>query len=446
VLGLVAPLGQAYLAAEAIIYVDADATGAGNGTSWADAFTNLQPALEAATAGDHIWVAAGIYTPTIEYGGTGDRYRSFQMKNGVAIYGGFDPLTGDLAWEDRDWDTHLTILSGDLNDDDEPNFTNVTDNSYHVIYHPMEMTPLDESALLDGFTITAGYADGSVDHECGGGMFNYASSPTITNVVFMLNYANIGGGVFNTAVSAPVLTGTTFLANSASLGGGMTNYLANSPSLIDVYFTGNTAAINGAGMYNYFFSNPTLTNVVFSANRSDGNGGGMYNSDNSAPILTNVTFADNFAVRGPGMYNLDSNPIIYNSIFWGGMEPQFNNLSSTPNISYSVIKFGCPLGAVCNHVISLDPQFIRNPSSGSDGTWGTSDDDYGDLRLQLTSPAIDAGDNTAGPSGVATDLSGLPRYIDVLSILDTGFGISPIVDMGAYEAQAKVVYLTIVTK
>ena len=75
------------LAQGSTIYVDADATGANDGTSWANAYVTLQPALEAASDGDEVWVAAGVYTPTVEHGGTGGRYKSFQMKNGVALYG-----------------------------------------------------------------------------------------------------------------------------------------------------------------------------------------------------------------------------------------------------------------------------------------------------------------------------------------------------------------------
>ena len=42
-------------------YVNAQATGANNGQNWANAFSALQAAMQAAQAGDEIWVAQGIY-------------------------------------------------------------------------------------------------------------------------------------------------------------------------------------------------------------------------------------------------------------------------------------------------------------------------------------------------------------------------------------------------
>ena len=113
---------------------------------------------------------------------------SFQLKNGVALYGGFDPSVGDIAFEDRDWVLHETILSGDiwrrrlirLHDE----------NSYHVFYHP-EGTNLDSSAILDGFTVTGGNANGSgYPHYYGGGMYNDDSSPALTNCTFADNSAD----------------------------------------------------------------------------------------------------------------------------------------------------------------------------------------------------------------------------------------------------------------
>ena len=69
----------------------------------------------------------------------------------------------------------------------------------------------------------------------------------------------------------------------------------------------------------------------------------------------------------------------------------------------------------------------------------------GDLRLQPASPAIDAGDNAAVPVGVTTDLLGNARFVDIVSVIDTGNGAPPIVDIGAYEAQI-VVYLPILSQ
>jgi hypothetical protein len=157
----IAPGGQDSRAA-GIIYVDVDATGANTGISWGDAFTNLQHGLDAAGAGDQIWVAEGTYKPVTEHGGVGDRYKSFQLKNGVALYGGFDPSVGVIAFEDRDWVSYVTILSGDLGTAGD-----ASDNCYHVFYHPAG-TALNSRAVLDGFTITtaAGCTTASPRRRC----------------------------------------------------------------------------------------------------------------------------------------------------------------------------------------------------------------------------------------------------------------------------------------
>jgi len=67
------------------LYVNASATGLDNGTSWTDAYTQLQDALSAAISGDEIWVAQGTYKP----GDSGATTATFTLKDGVAIYGGF---------------------------------------------------------------------------------------------------------------------------------------------------------------------------------------------------------------------------------------------------------------------------------------------------------------------------------------------------------------------
>ena len=89
------------------------------------------------------------YTPTA---GT-DRSATFQLIDGVSIYGGFAGSEASLG--ERDWETNETILSGDLLRDDGPDFTNNSDNSFHVVTG----SGTDGTAILDGFTITAGNDD-----------------------------------------------------------------------------------------------------------------------------------------------------------------------------------------------------------------------------------------------------------------------------------------------
>jgi hypothetical protein len=105
------------------------------------------------------------------------------------------------------------------------------------------------------------------------------------------------------------------------------------------------------------------------------------------------------------------------------------NSSSTPSIAYSDIQgcggsgggWGSACGTDDGHNIDADPRF--EDADGPDNTPGTADDN---LRLQLTSPAIDAGNNAVVPSGVTTDLDGNPRIVN------------GVVDMGAYEVQRKI--------
>ena len=375
-----------------IHFVDIEATGAGNGSSWQDAYTDLQGGLDIAETGDQIWVAAGTYTPTVEYGGSGSRYRSFQLRNGVAVYGGFDPSVGDSAFADRNWVKNVAVLSGDLNGDDGADFDNNEENSFHVFYHPGN-TGLDDTAILDGFTISGGNANGvgSPDAE-GGGMYNYGSSPALTNCTISANSAIDGAGMFNIGAS-PTLTNCTFEGNAADqFGGGMINN--GSATLINCTFYGNSAYI----------------------------GGGLFNTG-SSPALINCTLYGNSAVdHGGGMRNYLSSPALTNCILWGNSPDEIYNLDpeSTPHIAYSDIQSGCDaiLGNDCGTGnIDANPLFV-NPATG-------------DLRLQLASPAINAGDDDApGLDGITTDLGGHPRFAGT-------------VDMGAHEAPPAVILVDV---
>ncbi|MCX6036272.1 MAG: hypothetical protein NTV38_15085, partial [Chloroflexi bacterium] len=199
----VTPLQSAL--ASGVRYAKPSATGTGNCLSWANA-CSLQTALTGAVSGNEIWAAAGVYKPTA---GT-DRTATFQLKDGVAVYGGFAGT--ETARTQRNPAVNVTILSGDIdnNDTQTPIITDLktvtgnTTNSNHVVTGAT-------GATLDGFTITAGNTnDGAYPNNSGGGMFNSSSSPTLTNVTFSGNSAMMyGGGMYN-GNGSPTLTNVTF--------------------------------------------------------------------------------------------------------------------------------------------------------------------------------------------------------------------------------------------
>ncbi|MEJ2735919.1 MAG: PKD domain-containing protein, partial [Anaerolineae bacterium] len=361
-----------------VIYVDGDATGVPDGNSWETAYPDLQSALTEAASGDEIWVAEGIYTPTVEHGCAGDRCKSFQMVNGVAIYGGFDPSLGDIAFEDRDWVGNVTVLSGDLNGDDGPGFQNNGENSYTIFYHGD--VGLNDNAILDGFTISGGNANGSP--TAGGGMFNYSSSPTLINCTFSGNTALGGGGMFNGHGASPVLINCTFLGNSADYkGGGILNDGAWA-ELTNCTFVGNSASLGG-GIYTYY-------------------------QDHGGPLeLANCTFSANV---GGAMANSISSPVLTNCILWGDIPQEiYNDEDSLPVVTYSDIQGGYE----GEGNIDADPRFV--------------DPDNGDLHLKPDSPCIDAGTNNASDLP-EYDFEGDNRIVD-----GNGDGVAT-VDMGVDEA------------
>lgn len=403
--------------AAGVIYVNADATGAGTGLSWTAAFTEVQSALVVAVNGDEIWVAQGVYYPDYDPTSgayTGQPTATFVLTDGVSLYGGF--AGHETSRDQRDWSTYWTVLNGDIDRNDINNDGNfvaetwkdiVGENAYYVV----TSRGVDRSAVLDGFIITGGRSrpyPASVD---GGGMRNSnRSSPTLINLVFSGNMAIMGGGMRNED-SNPLLINVIFSGNYAGWGGGMSS-VSSSPVL----------------------PCPELINVVFNGNTASG-GGGMEIS-NCGCQLTNVTFANNVALSfgGGAMRDDYGYTTVRNSIFWNNKPDQFRSFTS---VTYSIVQGG--YAGTGN--IDADPQFID--IDGPDNIPGTLDDD---LRLSHRSPAIDAGNNSSLPADVTDldgdgdttepiplDLDGLPRFVDMPGVLDTGNGAVPIVDMGAYE-------------
>ncbi|MHC4169582.1 MAG: right-handed parallel beta-helix repeat-containing protein [Planctomycetota bacterium] len=303
------------------IYVDDDATGANDGTSWENAHVYLQDALGAAAGGDEIRVAQGIYRPDLGGGNTpGDKRATFQLVNGVVIKGGLAGV-GESDPDARNVDIYETILSGDLNGDDvavanpedlqdEPTraencFTVVTGNS------------IDETTVLDCLVITGGSTNSPI--PSGGGLDNSEdSSPTLINCTFRANSSRYGGGAMaNSKNSNPTLINCTFSGNLAARGAGAMRNSESSPILTDCTFSGNWGRYGG-GMYNDN-SDPTLTNCTFRDNSAEYGAGGMDNTE-SSPNLTNCTFSQNWTERnGGGMDNHHSSPILTNCTFSGNL-------------------------------------------------------------------------------------------------------------------------------
>jgi len=323
------------------IYVDDDADGANDGSSWTDAYTNLQDALSDATSAEkpvEVLIAQGLYEP--DQGKNqipGDREASFQLVNGVTLLSGFAGFC-EADPDARDIEAYPTILSGDLNRDDigagdpyellaEPSRS---ENSYHVV----TSNGTDGIAVMDGFTIISGNANGPKSDDPtddkyrqmrGGGMHNVSGSPLITNCTFSGNSASYGGGISN-RIGHPSLINCTFIWNSAArYGGGMDNY-ESEPKLTNCTFTENSSSWGG-GMSNRTKSNPKLTDCTFSKNKISWYGGGIINI-NSSPTLTVCLFKGNEARLGGGMRNSDSNLVLTNCLFADNIAYGTYNLNS----------------------------------------------------------------------------------------------------------------------
>ena len=444
-------------------FVDINAPGpTHDGSSWQNAFTDLQQALSIAnpTGGNtvNIDVAKGTYTPT----STTDRTISFQLKNNVRLLGGFAGF-GATNPNARDIAANSTILSGNIGA-----LNNKSDNSAIIVIG----SGTDASAVIDGFTISNATQDGSL----GAAMFNQSGSPTISNCTFSGNTNTAsGGGMYNYLNSSPNITNCLFNDNSASAGGGMINFQNSAPTLTNCSFSENISSGGGGAIYNGRDCSTMIMNCNFTDNKSEAGGaividgstptligctfqnnsadiaGAVYNEGASkftncifvansdsevvcafanfggAPVLTNCTFTGNF---GPAngelvIYSSNSKLIATNCIVWGN--------TATAAVGGGVVTYSDIQGGYTGTGnINADPQFVRNPSPGADGTWGTADDDYGNLHLKAGSPAVDAGNNSAVPAGATTDLVGNNRFIDIPGVRDPG----AIVDMRRVRAAA----------
>jgi hypothetical protein len=377
------------------IYVRSSASGANNGTSWTDAYTDLQAALATAGATDEIWVAAGTYKPTA----TADRTISFALKNGVGIYGGFAG-TETMASQ-RNPAANVTILSGDIG-----TVVVATDNSYHVVTSDGTVTA---TGILDGFTVTAGRADGGSDPiDRGAGAYVNGGSPAFVRCTFSNGYAGNRGGGVRVAAGSPSFTDCTFQGNlSQQAGAGLSAASVGNMQVRSCVFRSNSVGNSTGGGGIEATDNTTVVNSVVAQNSP--NGMNFLGGNNS---FVNVTIANN-ASYGIALFQ-NPNSLVNSIVYGNPTGAIFLGFSGIVTVSYSDVAGG--YAGTGN--IDANPLFLNAPS---------------DLRLGSGSPAVDSGNNAAVPGGVTTDVAGLPRFFDDPGAANVGAGTPPLVDMGAHE-------------
>jgi len=397
------------LSAQSTYYVKAIGGNDSNaGTSWSAAFASLQSALDKAISGDKIWVAKGTYIPTKIAGdtpGTDPRDKTFLISSGISVYGGFAGT--EIAGYDlsaRDLVTNQTILSGSLDG-------TIANDAYHTVV----ILGLTAAATLDGFSVTAGNANGTgnciiaartIYRVQGGGINALSSGANVNlanNTVFNNLSTNWGGGVFaltgaTTGILSIIKNNINNNSCGTSNGGGM--YV-------------QTGLVNGIAY--------VANNVIYSNSTSNTNSGsGVYlNSLGIISFVNNTVYNNTSAAGTAPLYcytptNTTSTINVSNSIIYGNTPNTIgtNSLNKgTTTVSYCLIGGGYATGtgAVISNIININPLFVNLTGF--------------DLRLSNTSPAINAGSNGLYDSGLygSTDLSGNARINQTT------------IDLGAYE-------------
>lgn len=411
------------------IFVNANATGNGNGASWANAFTSIQTALSAQVDGQEIWIASGTYQPSLT-----DRSISFLVSSpNVKLYGGFAGTETQLS--DRIIGTNTTVLSGDLlgNDDNNVSYTNTTrdDNSYTVL------NISGEGVTLDGVTITGAHSNGAAgspaEYRYGGAVFKNVAvrNLTISNCKLTKNVAKEAGGAISagftgySGTGGLTINGCEFIENISAIGGVI--YSANTSNAAITYSISNSlfsknkatdtnAAATGYGgssmwLRSYTTGSALVSNIVnctFVDNVDDGTASGMSNTNRTTLALTKNT-------------NTTHTATISNCVFWnnkaasgtiarpigGFIESTISSATITNSIDETNFT-GITLSGTSANTSGVNPLFV--------------DAATGNYNLSVNSPAVNGGNNTSVIG--TTDLLGKQRIHNT------------IVDMGAYEYDA----------
>ena len=391
-----------------LIYVDLNATGSGDGTSWANAYTSIYPAVSEAVDDDEIIVAQGVYYPDPRYGAVGIAGKNITLRS-------TDPTNATV----RD----ATIIDGNL---DPSMGAGIQLNGTET-----------ENCVIEGFTIRncrgkdwggaisgRTYGGDSSNHATirynrltnnrpwdngGGGGIAYCDGLIEHNIIESNTCRQYGGGLVrcNGTIHANVIQ-NNFADDQ--LGGGLSDCQG---SIIGNIITGNKAAWGGGGGLHECHG--VIANNIITGNYvpSGSNGGGLYWCNG---LIVNNTIVGNVTEgRGGGLsscYGMIVNCIVYNNI-----APNDAQVYSAVTPSYSCIK-DLPPGTGAGNT-SLNPNVV-NLGSWT-GTPGTGTWNQGNYYLLNGSPCIDTGIYEYQYAFPITDYEGRVRI--------TGVNI----DMGAFE-------------
>ena len=370
----------------ALVFVDASAGGANNGTSWTDAYVDLANALTLSAAGSEIWIGGGVYRPS---GGVNS---SFILKTGLALFGGF--TNGMVARAERDWAGNLTVLNGDISDNDTPVWGNRSDNSYVVL-----LAESTAGVQIDGLVIRGGNANqaglATGQNAYGGAIFaNVAHAMTISNCVFVGNSAKGSGAINLRKCNAVHISGSVFSGNRSTEGTSDFHSGAVGVAAFGVYtarierctFSGNTASDRGGAIHTTSVEwDLWLLNCLFVGNSALAEGDAVSLRNFDMPI-ENCTF-----VKHPSdaIHAQSCNALVTNSILWDNVTMfvgEFGGESIQP--AYSDLQDASFSGS--NGNTNEVPQFLVNTG----GIWTAAaayDADFGLTTLTDASADWESG-------------------------------------------------------
>ncbi|GEM_PF-1321741 len=278
-----------------------------NGAGWDSAFEDLQDALAIATAGHEIRVAGGIYHPDEAAAGhasvtDNDRSSTFSIPAGVTLNGSYDSSTGEQKIGD-----YVSTLSGDLDGDDivgegyvdsDPGTNTKNNNAYSVV--TALNIPNASPAILNGFRITSGRADGSGSTAEGNGAALYVDASdglTVSNIIFVGNYSQNDGGALYWLNSGAEISDCSFEQNHAVDSGSAIYTDTSSLTLQDCDFLSNKAS---EGTLNIQEAGALVERCIFRGNEAEG-GGGIYVDELGNATIRNSLLFGNRAILGGGV-------------------------------------------------------------------------------------------------------------------------------------------------